>query len=301
MCWGVLPVMVSMRSKGETGKEQSERKWAAKKASAHSALQADLVASMGNKRPLCLCSKDKKELASHDKGFAACASSYEQWISGGSQSFTFMLDSDFNSFWRGLLGRISKPSVNLGHLLAQCLINTMSAQFTKLMAFIPAFYRELVNLAKFRKEKAWILVGQCVAAIFKTMRPFWSNVTLIEDPTTVQNKSAFIWCVFQSHQVMEEFIILGFKGHPAIVKQMSLFMVTERVDPLESVGMMAAVLKAEAAGKKVSAESIKRLTAIPTNPSLTPAKALELHVNQQILGPNFRRGCLQRLWMLRCF
>jgi hypothetical protein len=59
---------------------------------------------------------------------------------------------------------------------------------------------------------------------------FGSEVTLIEDPTPAQNKSAFIWSVFQSQRAMEEFIVVGFKGHPSIVKEMSLFMVTERVD-----------------------------------------------------------------------
>eukprot|EP00978_Attheya_sp_CCMP212_P034683 scaffold146665_cov69-Attheya_sp.AAC.1 len=30
---------------------------------------------------------------------------------------------------------------------------------------------------------------------------------------------------------MEEFIEVGFQGHPSFVKEMSLFMLTERVDP----------------------------------------------------------------------
>ena len=134
----------------------------------------------------------------------------------------------------------------------------MSGHFVKLTAFINDFYRELVEVAKFREEKAWCLVGQCVACIFETMRPFRSAVTLIEDPTPVQNKCAFIWAVFQSHRVMEEFILVGFKGHPAIVTQLSLFMVTERVDPSEILGMMNKVAKAEAAADKATAES-KRL------------------------------------------
>jgi hypothetical protein len=91
------------------------------------------------------------------------------------------------------------------------------------------------------------------------MRPFRSEVTLIEDPTPVQNKSAFIWAVFQSHRVMEEFITVGFKGHPSIVKEMSMFMVTERVDPSEILGMMTKVSKAEAAAASAAAEA-KRLT-----------------------------------------
>ena len=51
-------------------------------------------------------------------------------------------------------------------------------------------------MAKFREEKAWILVGQCVPCAFETMRLFRSEVTLIKDATPVQNKSAFIWAGF---------------------------------------------------------------------------------------------------------
>jgi hypothetical protein len=259
MYWDMMSAMVCMRSKGETGKEQSERKYAAQKANVHSALEADLVASMSHERPLCLYSKDKKELATHDKGFAACPS-YKIWMSGGTQSYWYQLDYDFRSFCGGLTGRITARggrNLGTGDLLAQSLITAMSGHFIKLVAFINDFYRELTEVAKFRDEKAWCLVGQCVACIFETMRPFRSEVTLIEDPTPIQNKCAFIWAVFQSHRVMEEFIRVGFKGHPAIVKQMSLFMVTERVDPSELLSMMNKVSKAELAADKATAESKK--------------------------------------------
>jgi predicted nucleic acid-binding Zn-ribbon protein len=35
--------------------------------------------------------------------------------------------------------------------------------------------------------------------------------------------------------MFEEFRVLNFRAHPAIVKELSLFMLTERVDPLEVV------------------------------------------------------------------
>jgi hypothetical protein len=41
----------------------------------------------------------------------------------------------------------------------------------KLIAFINSFFWELVDVAKFREEKAWVLVGQCVACVFEMMRP----------------------------------------------------------------------------------------------------------------------------------
>jgi hypothetical protein len=103
-----------------------------------------------------------------------------------------------------------------------------------------------------------MLVGQCVATIFETMRPFCLVATLIEDPTPVENKFALIWAVFQSHRVMEEeFIRVGFKRHPAIVKQMCLFMVTEQVDLSEILGIMTKVSKVEAAADKATAGAKK--------------------------------------------
>ena len=55
---------------------------------------------------------------------------------------------------------------------------------------------------------------KCVVCVVERMRPFQSEVTLIEDATPVQNKSAFIWAIFHLHRVMDEFILVGFKGHP---------------------------------------------------------------------------------------
>jgi hypothetical protein len=50
--------------------------------------------------------------------------------------------------------------------------NFMSGYFVKLTAFINEFDWELVEVAKFRDEKAWNLIGQCMATIFETMHPF---------------------------------------------------------------------------------------------------------------------------------
>lgn len=44
-----------------------------------------------------------------------------------------------------------------------------------------------------------------------------------------------MWAILQCHRVVQEFIELGFEGHPSIVREMSLFMLTERVDPAQLV------------------------------------------------------------------
>jgi hypothetical protein len=58
-------------------------------------------------------------------------------------------------------------------------------------------------------------------------------VALIEDPTPLENKAKIMWCVLQCHIVMEGFMAVKFQGHPIIVKEMTMFMLTERVDPEE--------------------------------------------------------------------
>jgi hypothetical protein len=50
---------------------------------------------------------------------------------------------------------------------------------------------------------------------------------------TLDNKAAFTWGVLQCHRVKDEFIKLDFQGHPGFDKEMSLFVLTERVDPSE--------------------------------------------------------------------
>ena len=47
-----------------------------------------------------------------------------------------------------------------------------------------------------------------------------------------------IWAVLQCHRVVAGFAAVQFRGHTSIVREMSLFMLTERVDPTELVGML---------------------------------------------------------------
>ena len=75
-------------------------------------------------------------------------------------------------------------------------------------------------------------MGQCCAAIFDAMAPYRAVVSQIEDLIVLSSKAKFLWCVLQCHRVMKEFIAKDFRGHPQMVKQISLFMINERVDPV---------------------------------------------------------------------
>jgi septal ring factor EnvC (AmiA/AmiB activator) len=64
-----------------------------------------------------------------------------------------------------------------------------------------------------------------------------AKVALIEDPCPLENKAKIIWCVLECHITMHKFIGVHFQGHPVIVKETMMFMVSERVDPTELKNM----------------------------------------------------------------
>ncbi len=89
-----------------------------------------------------------------------------------------------------------------------------------------------LRTAHFPKTKAWLLVGQCCGAIFDAMEPYRAVVSQIEDLGVFSSKAQFLWCVLQCHRVMNDFIAKDFRGHPQMLKQISLFMINEGVDPV---------------------------------------------------------------------
>jgi hypothetical protein len=49
---------------------------------------------------------------------------------------------------------------------------------------------------------------------------------MLEDLSTIDNKAACLWAVLQCHPVGKAFHLVKYRGHPAVVKEMSLFMLT---------------------------------------------------------------------------
>jgi hypothetical protein len=93
-------------------------------------------------------------------------------------------------------------------------------QWNAIVGFIDMFYLELVAKAKFDPGKAWKLVARCVAAIFEAAQPFRAKVILLENSTKIDQKAAFMWAIFQTHRIIQSFISVQFKSHPAIVKEL---------------------------------------------------------------------------------
>ena len=67
-------------------------------------------------------------------------------------------------------------------------------------------------------------------AFFEAMRPFQAPAAGLNTLDSIQDQAIILWSIFQCHRVAENFIRVKFEGHPAMVKEMSLFMLTERVD-----------------------------------------------------------------------
>jgi hypothetical protein len=250
MYWDLFSIMVCMGAEGLTGKEWSDRIYSAEKGRTGSALEGELVASMSHKWPLCLYGEGAR-LARLDEGFARCKT-YDQWIGGGNQvSYRQELSNQLLVYTDGIMGQIGAPTTP-AHNLAHVLSNQVMMQWNDIVGFVDMFYLELVAKAKFNPTKAWKLVAGCVAAIFEATQPFRAKVILLEDSTKLDQKAAFMWAIFQTHRVIQTFIAVQFKSHPAIVKEISLFMVTERVDPKEILELGTRCKKAEGKAHRVA-------------------------------------------------
>jgi hypothetical protein len=122
------------------------------------------------------------------------------------------------------------------------------------MSFINTFYQELNQLAKFPPKAAWLLVGRCVGAVFDARSVIRSNGGMLDDPGVLHTKTQFIWAVLQGHRVVTSFTVVQFRGHTAIGKELSLFMLTERVDPSELTTLAGKVTVAENAAVNAKKE-----------------------------------------------
>jgi hypothetical protein len=139
-----------------------------------------------------------------------------------------------NKFCDRVVGTVS-PNATYQNLV-NTLMGSVWTQYHNMCTFIDSFYVELTGVAGFNKDKAWKLVGGCVLALFLSLEPYCSPVTILEDVKTIHKKAACLWAVFQCHQVGKSFDLVKYRGQLAVVKEMSLFTLTECVDPSKIEG-----------------------------------------------------------------
>ena len=172
-----------------------------------------------------------------EEGFGSCKTHEKRII--GTQSFKTVTTKQLKKFINGIIGNLSAGEG--GSTLSGVLLNEVSRQWNEIVAFIDAFFQDLTENTHFPKPKAWLLVGQCCGAIFDVMEPYHAVVSQIEDLGILSSRAQFLWYVLQCHCVMNDFIAKDFRGNPQMVKQISLFMINERVDPVAFNEMEAKV------------------------------------------------------------
>jgi hypothetical protein len=98
-------------------------------------------------------------------------------------------------------------------------------------------------------------MGRCVGAVFVAQASARARVALLQDLGTLENKAQFNWAVLQCHVIVNRFVEVDFRGHPSIVKEMSLYMLTEGVDPSEISALRSKVESAEQAAAQATKAS----------------------------------------------
>jgi hypothetical protein len=215
--------MVSMKPKKFSGKEHLDESYLARRTNS-TKLENDLRASMNHVCPEVLSSKKGYGNIKHlEAGFAAC-SSYAIWVTG-TECYKDQLIEMLNKFCDGVLGTVPLGATNKN--LVNTLLISVRTQWHNMCMFGDSFYVELTGVAGFNKEKAWKLVGHCVAALFSSLQPYCSPVAMLEDMGTIDNKAACIWAVLQCQRVGMSFDLVKYRSHPLVVKEMSLFMLME--------------------------------------------------------------------------
>jgi hypothetical protein len=90
------------------------------------------------------------------------------------------------------------------------------------------------------------VVGTYHGRVFEAMLGPKAEVAHLSDGQDLHSKASLIWAVLRCHRIMQQFVKVKFWGHPAIVKEITLFMLKEQVDPSEIGTMVEQVRKAGA-------------------------------------------------------
>eukprot|EP00978_Attheya_sp_CCMP212_P045215 scaffold337794_cov55-Attheya_sp.AAC.1 len=223
--WDIFSVLVVMKPKQLSRKDRADEQYSSLRVQS-TPFENDLAASMTHEKPKLLYGS-----ASHKDGFGNIPS-YADWIGQGNESIKTRLNTYVRDYLEGVRGTISSSKKGGG--LAHALLMKVMSQWTSFTSHIDVFYQELVHVSHVSPKTAFTLIGRSSNAIWiwSAMRPYRTRVALLGNMTTSHNKVSYIWgVVLQCYRVMEEFIEVGFQGHPSFVKEMSLVMLTERVDP----------------------------------------------------------------------
>jgi hypothetical protein len=216
VCFGTSSVSLRIchqnASKAKTSK--TDKMYSAKRINS-TQLDNDLLAAMTHKRlDVLYAKKVGGELGALEDGFVGCPS-YKAWITG-TESYWSKLTKDLKQFYTAVEGSIAKGGMSY-RSLALSRIGDVKTQWSTLCSFITLFYIELTGVANFPKEKAWKLMGCCVAAVFTSMGSFFcASVSWLDNLVSLENKSACMWGMMQCHHMILEFEKVDYHGHPRV-------------------------------------------------------------------------------------
>ena len=231
MFWDLFSTLVCMKPKNQSGRERADESYSAVRTKS-TTLENELLASMSHLRPALLFAKSNGALAAMEDGFGAC-DSHAAWLGSGLDSYSSLMSTHLSGFIDSVNGILDLSTVQgPADDFARDMLDKVDKGWTALLRFTERFFTKLTIVAKFTDKTAWRLLGRCWAAVFEEMRPFRVTLKEIRDTSTAEAKASVIWGVFQQHRILDEFIALRFEAHPAIVRELSLFIITERVDPL---------------------------------------------------------------------
>jgi hypothetical protein len=215
--WDLFSILVVTKPKKMTGKEVAENRYSAIRVST-TILENDLAASMSHNQPSLLFGTADGQTASAEEGLAACLI-YAKWIWKGCESYNKLkLTKLLKNYAAGVRGSVDGEG--RGSALVRSLLSSVLDQWSSLISFVDTFHQELVEVARFTPSKAYLLIGRYVRAFFETMVPYRAQVALLNDPGLLEHKVSYIWAVLQCHRIMQQFMIVDFRGHPAIVKEL---------------------------------------------------------------------------------
>ena len=247
-----LLICMNMQTTG-TGKERADSIHSAQRAGRISALESNFLAGLSHPRPTTLFGKDTIAAAARDS-LLVVATSYEEWIQNGSYSVRTKFEKRLSAFVGSVKVAIRGQRISsLAKDVAIQMVEESHNHWVKLSQFLDSMYLELTSVAQFRPASAWALMGKCLSGMFDYTDSFRSPVSLVESTNTLMERAAVSWAVLQSHQAMHDLVAAGFKTHPVVVKEISLFMLTERVDPIQMDSLRTDLVKA----KKDAADSKK--------------------------------------------
>jgi hypothetical protein len=243
--WDLFSILVRMGCKKQSGHQHRQMTFAASHVQM-TTLELDLLSSMSFERPLALFVANAAEMDTLKSLL------YKSWVGLGLKtSVSGTITSDVSKFVAGIRGTLRFQAGDTS--LAMRLLDNVEIQYNKLVAFVTKFFKDLTTVANFPVESAWKLIGRCLSGFFQTMVATRSVIALLEEARTTDTKAQVIWTVLQCHAIIDHFMKLEFKGHTTMVQQMTLYMMTEQVDPAQMLKQAVTVEN----GHKAVQEAVK--------------------------------------------